>query len=203
MKYFGILFVVLGLLVLFGLPAYLGPDDLRSCTAPDANAKCGRADAIIAVSGGDTSARTSEAIQLYQEGWADTLIFSGAAADPSGPSNAEAMQRQAVSSGVPYGSIITDEFSQNTQENAQNIARFIKGLELKRVIIVTSAYHQRRASLEFGSKLGTSVQIVNHPVPTDKQWQGAWWWLKPSGWWLAGSELIKIIAFYSTTGVHR
>lgn len=203
MKYVIITLVAFVLLVLFGIPRYLGPDDLSSCQAPEPAGTCGKADAIIAVSGGDTKARASEAIQLYLEGWADTLIFSGAAADPNSPSNAEAMQKQAVAAGVPHERILTEEFSANTQENAENTVGFIEGLELKKVIVVTSAYHQRRAALEFSDKLGSDVKLLNHPVPTDKQWQGGWWWLKPSGWWLAGSELVKIVAFYTAEGAQK
>lgn len=178
------------------IPVYLAPDDLRTCPRPEPTASCGVADAIVAVSGGDTAARTGEAIRLYKEGWADSLIFSGAALDTSGPSNAQAMKKQALAEGVPERAIITEEFSRTTAENARNTSQFIVEQDLKRVILVTSAYHQRRASLEFGSRLGESVSIVNHPVAIDKQWSGFWWWTTGNGWWLAIGELIKILAFY-------
>jgi uncharacterized SAM-binding protein YcdF (DUF218 family) len=179
------------------IPMYLAPDDLRKCSKPEPTAACGVADAIVTVSGGDTPARTTEAIRLYKDGWADTLIFSGAAQDTTGPSNAEAMKNQALAEGVPAESIITEEFSRTTAENARNTSQFIVDQDLKRVVLVTSAYHQRRASLEFGARLGDTVKIVNHPVATDKQWPGFWWWTTPGGWWLAISELVKIVAFYS------
>lgn len=179
------------------IPMYLAPDDLRKCPKPEPTAACGVADAIVAVSGGDTPSRAAEAIRLYKDGWADTLIFSGAAQDTTGPSNAEAMKKQALAEGVPAQSIITEEFSRTTAENARNTSQFIVEQDLKRVVLVTSAYHQRRASLEFGARLGDTVKIVNHPVAKDKQWSGFWWWTTPGGWWLAISELVKIIAFYS------
>lgn len=179
------------------IPMYLAPNDLSGCEKPEPTSRCGVADALVVVSGGDTPARTSEGIKLYKQGWADTLIFSGAAQDQSGPSNAEAMEKQAIAEGVPEDVIITEEFSRTTAENAQNTSEFIVRQDIKRVILVTSAYHQRRASLEFGSRLGDTVKIVNHPVAKDKQWPGFWWWTTPRGWWLATSELVKIIAFYS------
>jgi uncharacterized SAM-binding protein YcdF (DUF218 family) len=63
------------------------------------------------------------------------------------------------------------------------------------VILVTSAYHQRRASLEFNKRAAGTVQVRNHPVATDKQWSGLWW-MTPTGWYLATTEFFKIIAFY-------
>ncbi|HEX4662463.1 MAG TPA: YdcF family protein [Candidatus Saccharimonadales bacterium] len=196
-KYILIIVGVVLVSVTFLIPSYLGPDDLKKCGAkPDTTiAGCASANAIVTVSGGDTQARTGEAIQLYQNGWAPQLIFSGAALDPSGPSNAAAMKKQALREGVPAASIITEELSQNTEQNALNTVSIIKKDGINRIILVTSAYHQRRASIEFSKVFGPSVQIVNHPVAEDNQWS-ALWWMTPIGWWLAVGELVKIVVLY-------
>ena len=162
-----------------------------------AHAQEGRA---LAISGGDTQARTATAIDLYKRDWAGLLVFSGAAADKSGPSNAEAMKRQALSDGVPAEAILMDETSETTKENAHNAVDMFEQHHIRSVILVTSAYHQRRAGLEFGERAGMAVKIINHPVASDNQWN-RWWWLTPSGWYLAISELVKIIVFY--VGVSR
>lgn len=194
---FTILCVVIGFFLL--LPYYLGPDDLSSCqekpVSNDLNDACRPSDAIVAISGGDTSARTEEAIKLYKNGWAPKLIFSGAAQDKSGPSNAEAMKQIALQEGVPENSILLEESSINTEENARNTQSLIKDNRLGRVILVTSAYHQRRASLEFRKRAGNEVVIFNHPVAHDKQWRDNWY-ATPAGWWLALGELVKVIGFY-------
>ena len=187
-----ITFVVVALLLTIGLPLYLGPDDLSGCSRPEEYGKCEKADAIIALSGGDTSARTAEAIRLYKDGWASKLMFSGAAADKTGPSNAEVMRKQAIEGGVPASAITIEELSANTAENAQNTAEVVKKMNLNKVILVTSVYHQRRASIEFGKRLGDEVKIINHPVANDNQWS-SWWWMTPYGWVLGLGEVIKII----------
>lgn len=188
----------------FLIGIYLAPDDLKNCkNIPDENSQiiaCKKADAIVAVSGGDTDARTDHAIDLYKRGWADTLIFSGAAADKSGPSNAEAMRKYAIKNGVPANAIVTEENSKTTQENAKLSQEVFSDMNISRVILVTSAYHQRRASIEFKLATGGSVKIDNHPVKQDKQWSD-WWWLTPNGWWLAMGEIIKIVVTYA--GVPR
>jgi uncharacterized SAM-binding protein YcdF (DUF218 family) len=198
-----LLLALLGLVVFIitAISIYLSPDDLKSCEQVEAIGSCSRVDAIVAVSGGDTASRTDEAIKLYLDGWAPKLIFSGAAADSSGPSNAAAMERRAIEAGVPQSAIIVEEFSRTTAENALNTSRFIAERSIKKIILVTSAYHQRRASLEFSATLGPAVTIFNHPVATDSQWVGFWWWTTGRGWWLAGGELIKIMAFYGEQGV--
>lgn len=194
MKAFAILVFVVALTTI-AIGAYLSPNDLSDCAdKPSGGKMCSTADAIVAVSGGDTTARTDEAIKLYQNGWASKLIFSGAAQDKTGPSNAEAMSRQAEAAGVPTDAIILEDQSETTQQNAEKTQTIFEENDIKTVILVTSAYHERRASLEFAAR-STNVIVRRHPVATDKQWSG-WWWVTPQGWYLALSELVKIAAFY-------
>lgn len=190
----GVFGIIVGSII--GISFYLSPDDLRHCEAPETAGSCARADAIVVVSGGDTNARVDEGLALYEAGWAPKLIFSGAAADPSSPSNAESMRRRALDAGVAESSIIIEEFSRTTAENAQNTSRFIADQQLSTIILVTSAYHQRRALLEFRETLGDGISILSHPASADKQWAGVWWWTTVRGWWLAGGELAKIVVFY-------
>ncbi|MEO5949896.1 MAG: YdcF family protein [Candidatus Saccharimonadales bacterium] len=190
-----ILSAVLFAVIAFSLSAYLAPDDLRTCSAVSlTNSECAASDAIVAVSGGDTTARTNEAINLYKAGWGKKLIFSGAAADKSGPSNAKAMQGLAEQAGVSDSDIIIEEYGETTKENAEKTRNIFNEYNIKSVILVTSGYHQRRAGLEF-SQRSPDVTIRNHPVASDAQWS-SWWWLTPTGWYLALSEFFKIIAFY-------
>lgn len=188
----GTLAVFLVLVLTIG--AFLGPDDLRSCgNRPGERPPCQAADAVVAISGGDTSARTAEAIRLYQNGWAKKLVLSGAALDDLSPSNAAVMRHQALEAGVPADAILIDQDSRTTLQNAAFVHQIFKDNNIKSIILVTSAYHQRRASLEFGRY--QDIEVRNHPVPSDRQWS-ALWWLTPGGWWIAGSEIAKIIGFY-------
>ncbi|MDN5274894.1 MAG: exported protein of unknown function [Candidatus Saccharibacteria bacterium] len=183
-------------IIIVGLSTYLAPNDLAGCNDTPGSVKpCEPVDAIVAVSGGDTSARTREAIKLYQHGWAPKLIFSGAAQDKTGPSNAEAMRREARSLGVPDSDIITEELGATTKQNADNTQSILERNNVSAVILVTSAYHQRRAGLEFTKRAAGTVTVYNHPVMTDNQWS-TFWWLTPTGWYLALSEFVKIMLFY-------
>lgn len=194
------IWLLMFIVIVLGIGAYLAPDGLSRCEQqPSQDPDCQRVDAVVAISGGDTRARTAEAINLYKNGWADLLVFSGAAADKSGPSNAEVMMMQAISAGVPASAILLDETSETTKQNAANTADLFARNNIRSVILVTSAYHQRRAGLEFGHRAGDAVKIINHPVKVDNQWNG-WWWTTPTGWWLATSELIKILGFYMGVG---
>lgn len=188
--------IVLAVLAVVGISRYLAPDDLAKCgSVPSTTAGCGKADAIVAVSGGDTAARARGAIALYQSGWAPKLVFSGAALDKSGPSNAAVMRREAIAAGVPEQDIIIEEYSTTTKQNALATMTVFEQHKISSVILVTSAYHQRRADLEFSKRSQGTVTIRNHPIKSDNQWS-AFWWATPIGWILAISELAKILAFY-------
>jgi len=174
------------------LSAILTPDDLRFCDEHPSDAEnCHAADVIIAVSGGDTIARAQSAVELYQNGWAKEIIFSGAAADPSSPSNAATMREFAFQSGVPENSIIIDETSKNTHENAVNTAKILKKNGVKTAILTTSPYHMRRVLLEF-QRAVPEIEFRAHPAE-DESWN--FWFIKPSGWWRAINELGGLIVF--------
>lgn len=191
-----IILIVVG--VIAGISFYLQPNDFIGCgDTPDAKStKCVSADAIVVVSGGDTNARTDEGIRLFKNGWADSIVFSGAAQDKTGPSNASAMRKRAIAEGVPASAIYIDEQAATTEQNAANTKTIFKDNDFSTVILVTSGYHQRRSELEFRKESAGSVTVLDHPLLKDKDWS-FWWFVTPRGWWLAGGELVKIIVFYA------
>lgn len=176
--------LVIGLIV--GIGFYLSPQD---------NLK--QADMIVAVSGGETEQRTMEAVRLYKKGMADTILFSGAAEDKSGPSNAAAMKAIAVSEGVPARNILVEEESANTEQNALFSSKIIKNQHAKSIILVTSPYHQRRANLNFKDALGPGVEIINHSA-ADSSWRKNSWWTQDYTVQLTLSELQKNLYVVST-----
>lgn len=174
---------LLGLLFI-GLPYYLAPQD-----------KLVKADAIVAISGGETTSRTLGAVKLYDEGYAPTIIFSGAAQDRTSISNAAAMRNIAIKAGVPKSAILIEEDSADTFENAQNTATIIKDRNINSIILVTSPYHQRRASIEFKRALGKTVRVINHST-SDENWRRSAWWKNNYSLSLTLSEFQKIIFLY-------
>lgn len=188
-----VIVVLISVLSVLAIGAYLTPDDLATCEQqPNNRVICEKADAIVAVSGGSTTLRAGEAIKLYKNGWADKLIFSGAALDENSPSNASVMRQQALREGVPESAILVDETSRTTHENAAQTAQILQNNQIQRLIVVTSPYHQRRTSLEFEQIAGNTTIIINHPVQNDPDWPKHWW-ITPRGWWLAIGEMAKII----------
>ena len=173
--FLGVVVAMIGL-ILYGITQYL--------LVPTSIAK---ADAVVAVSGGDTNGRAQRAIDLYLQGYAPLVIFSGAAADPNSPSNARVMEKLAIKKGVPAGAIRIDEFSRDTKENATGVKNIL--IDSKKIILVTSEYHQRRAHKDLQAALPQAV-IYDAPAK-DKDWDKFTWWLTPYGWWVTVGEIAK------------
>lgn len=181
--------LVVGFVLLVGVGFYLSPQN-----NPD------KADAIVVVSGGQTTSRAEKGIDLYKQGYAPNIIFSGAALD-DGPSNAFAMRDQALASGVPAGNIYIDEKSQNTYENAVNSKAILQSLAASKIILVTSPYHQRRANQTFESVLGKDYQLLGVSA-FDDRWSKSQWWRRGFPLFISVSETWKLI-YIGITGNYK
>lgn len=149
-------------------------------------------DAIIVISGGETEERVKEGVELYKAGWAPLLIMSGAARD-EGVANAVSMRQIAVSQDVPADNILIETQATDTITNAVRVKEMIGQDVLNRIILVTSPYHQRRASLVFNKVFSDlSVEIINHSAQ-DSTWRKNGWWRQAWSRHLTLSELQKII----------
>jgi len=134
-----------------------------------------KSDAIVAISG-DTGARTNTAVALWKAGWAPIIIFSGAAIDPESVSSAEIMRREAVRQGVPESATLIEPNSTTTEENATEVAKLMTQRRLASAILVTSPWHQRRASIEFSRAFEPhAIKLRNYPA-RDPQWNAVLWW---------------------------
>ncbi len=182
------LLLVAAVSIFFGLGFYLSPQSPLV-----------KSDAIVAISGGETAARTQEAVKLYNDGMAAHIIFSGAALDPSSPSNAKIMALAAEEAGVPASAIELDEASTNTRANASDVAKIITDNHYHSIILVTSPYHQRRAEITFHRALGSQFTIVNHSS-YDQNWRRSRWWATGYSRSLTISEVQKVIYELASNG---
>lgn len=142
---------------------YLPPEDLK-------------ADAVIVLSAGikETAPETFgsaalsnlsleravEAARIYRRYKLPLLITGGAVF--SRGTEADAIKKQLVSLGVPAANIFTEGRSRDTRENALFSKPICDEKGFKRIALVTSAYHMRRAVWTF-EKAGFK-EVVPWPV---------------------------------------
>jgi uncharacterized SAM-binding protein YcdF (DUF218 family) len=101
--------------------------------------------------------------QLYHCGKAGTILLSGGA-DPlyRTGSSALSMKIFLINLGVPARAIRLDAASRNTVENAREVVRMVRMMKGKRILLVTSALHMRRAMWLFSD---SGLEVI--PAPTD------------------------------------
>ena len=150
-----------------------------------------KADVIVAISG-DEGPRTETAVGLWQQGLAPLLLFSGASLDPDSVSSGELMKREAVRLGVPADAILVEPLSATTEENAKRTAALMTERGLHTAILVTSPYHQRRASLLFLRAFEpVGLSFRNHPA-SDPAWDPDRWWMSDPPRTLTFVEIAKL-----------
>ncbi len=115
---------------------------------------------------GDLNARADRlvhAVELYKAGKAPRVLVSGGA--PRGArSEAEIMEQLLGVMGVPHRAVMRESESRDTRQNAVYSSILLAGKDMHKVLLVTSAFHMRRAKATFEAQ---GVEVI--PAPTDYQ----------------------------------
>jgi uncharacterized SAM-binding protein YcdF (DUF218 family) len=144
---------------------------------PKAMSVIAPADAIVLLGGalrGDThmgtladlndhADRLVHAAALYKAGKAPVLLLTGGAAEDV-RTEAEQMRDILAVMGIPAGDMILESASRNTHDNAVNSAQILESRGMRRILLVTSAYHMRRSVALFEAQ---GLEVV--PSATDYQ----------------------------------
>lgn len=106
--------------------------------------------------------RMWHAARLYRAGKAPLVVLSGGTVHVEEGAEAEAMREFLVDLGVPATAMLLEGSSTTTTENAADTARLLLPRGVRRILLVTSALHMRRARGLFER---AGFEVV--PAPTD------------------------------------
>src|SRR5688572_28360662 len=136
-----------------------------------------KADAILGLCSHDTRVAERGA-QLFLEGWAPLLIFSGGLGvitrhlwqDPE----ADQFARIAIGLGVPQDRILIENRSTNTGENVLFTKQLLaaRGLDVQKVIVVQKPYMERRSYATFKKVWPDKDLVVTSPQVTLDEYLG-------------------------------
>lgn len=102
------------------------------------------------------------------------------------------MRDLAIKLGVPAEAIVVEEASLHTLENALFTLPILKERGAKRIVLVTSPFHQLRTFLTFNRVLQSSgIEIINHYADSD-DWRPMTWFLSRTNRRLVRSELTRM-----------
>lgn len=114
--------------------------------------------------------RVKAAAKAYREGYSEVIVACGGTTDQHKISEAEVMQALLIEEGVPGEQILLENQSQITIENMRFAAATLGGAKGKRVLVVTSDYHVRRAVLT-AMRAGFKAKGYAAVLPHDDAWK--------------------------------
>ncbi len=167
-----------------------------------------RADAIMVLSGSAVyKERTRRAAELYKQGVTSIVIVTddGERARWYGrgsgnPTIVELEQRELIANGVmPEAIRVLPGQVAGTDDEAKALRDEIATRPLGSVLIVTSAYHSRRALATFEKILADrNIALgIASPPPGDLTPTPNYWWLRPRGWQTVAGEYVKIAVYWA------
>lgn len=163
-------------------------------------------DAIVVLSGpGTYIERTEWAAKLYRERRAPVVIVSNegllsgwSVTDDRNLYFHELAERRLQQHGVAVENIrVVSETGAGTFHESMRLCEYASAQKFSRILVVTSAYHSRRAlwSLQRACK-DAAVQIgMESPPPGWQTPPPLSWWLHKAGWSLVAGEYVKMIYY--------
>jgi len=165
-------------------------------------------DAIVVLSGSSRLAeRNHLAAELFRQGRAPRVILTNDNVQPGwddkeqrNPFSYENARKILESNGVPAERIEVLMPSVNgkyggTYGELELVRGYASQQQLRSLLIVTSAYHSRRAlwtasNLFKGTGVALGLELAN---PTPSPWV---WWLLPDGWRMVTGEYLKMLYYW-------
>ena len=175
------------LLVVIALLPFLGLFFSRQLLSVDSGNVQG--DAMV-VLGGETIHRPARALELYQKGAAPIIVITGAG-------DCQEVRIALAGHGIPENVLQLECQSRSTQQNAQFSIPLFRAAGARRVIIVTSWFHSRRALKCFRHQ-APDIEFLSRPT-TDDLPRAHWPSKYEHGWVLA--EYVKLPYYWLRYGV--
>jgi len=159
-----------------------------------------RSDVIVVLGGGDMQ-RYKVGAQLYKQKWAPHMLTLGNIV----PDYIEALGEQLtfaelgtrilIAEGVPADSVTAINESTSTYEEAVVVKEYALKNKFRRVIVVTSIYHTRRARAVYRKVFKNSgIEVIMQPARGGK-YRLERWWTREDDLIFVNNEWIKLILY--------
>lgn len=161
-----------------------------------------RADAILILSGSSVYVeRTQRAAEIYKQGIAPKIVLTDdgeragwSRIEQRNPPYVDLAKKDLLAQGVsPENIEIIKPNGSGTIYEAQEFKKYAEGQNLKKVLLITSAYHTRRTFWTFQRVFsGDDIEIGISFAPIAGRTPPPFiWWLSPFGWNVVAGEYVK------------
>jgi uncharacterized SAM-binding protein YcdF (DUF218 family) len=127
-------------------------------------------------------ARLDQALVLYREGLAPTVVVTGGIGDGDRVSEATASRQYLVGRGIPEPAIVVRPEGRSTQASIQSVSEWAREHSVRRVLLVSDPFHMLRLRLEAGR---TSLQAFTSPTrtsPISANWRSELFFFSAEAW---------------------
>jgi uncharacterized SAM-binding protein YcdF (DUF218 family) len=168
-----------------------------------------KSDAIVVLGGSHTYVeRTRKAAEIYNKGIAPKIYLTDdgeqagwSQVEQRNPPYVELARNLLIANGVPAENIeILEPRVSGTIDEARILSDKAKSANLRSLLIVTSAYHTRRAFATFQKVFNENNQSVELGIaapPTGEQTPPPFsWWLSIFGWKIVAGEYVKSFGYW-------
>jgi len=155
------------------------------------------ADVIHVIAGEDY--RTEYAIQLYQQGFARKIFFTGGWCNQHGYFHGEHGMQLALDAGIPPEDIAYDESTvMSTYDETLLLQTYLETLQppAQSIIVVSDPFHMRRTRWTNKMVFGKDMQIIMQPVPFDQTPFIQQWWEDDASRSYVKDEYKKMVYYY-------
>lgn len=109
--------------------------------------------------------RIRHGIDLYERGYAGTLVFTGGYGDGARFSESQVARTFALRAGVPEDAILIETLSRTTHQNLARTRDLLSDHGLRRVIVVSDPLHMARA---LRLARGEGIEALGSATPTTR-----------------------------------
>lgn len=171
------------------------------------HAELAHADAIAVLAGADAyRERTQRAAELYAQGRAPKILLTDdnlrggwSVEQQRNPYFVERAYDELRRAGVPAESIeVLPGAVSSTHDEAVRLREYATAHNLRSLMVVTSAYHSRRALWTLRRVFGDADVLIgmDAAAPGDQAPETATWWLRPGGWRVVAMEYPKFVYYW-------
>jgi uncharacterized SAM-binding protein YcdF (DUF218 family) len=155
----------------------------------------GPSDAVVVMAGDPGYERTTAAVALMRRENVATLVLTGG--EPGPGDSAESLRAKALALGVPEARIQMETVSHSTREAVLAVAPILQSMGARTVTVVTSPYHQRRATA--AARRAWPGVVVRARAASPSAWRPERWWATAGGRRVVASEYAKLL-YYGVRG---
>lgn len=150
---------------------------------------------LIIVFGGTRLERAEKAAELYRNGLAPRILFTGGDTSKTGIAEALRLRQRAMELGVPAEAILVETDSTTTDASIRRTVSLVDQLfgwyQLQSVILVSAPHHMRRVKLSIRQQIPAAIQLIC--CPDDRpDLRPENWWHSPAGLTAVARELEKV-----------